>query len=94
MHCNVERAGTSERSITPATRMIFLNTPNNPTGRVYPAETLARLAAVLTGIGRQALLSRLVADIRAAAVEAGLTVVDDVADRRALTAAGLSDVWT
>ena len=45
------------------------------------------VTAVLTGIGRQTLLSRLVADIRAAAAEAGITVVDDVADRRALTAA-------
>ncbi|MFD0201341.1 MULTISPECIES: TIGR02678 family protein [Saccharothrix] len=55
----------------------------SPRGYAYVALT----AAVLTGIGRQTLLSRLVADIRAAAVEAGLTVVDDVADRRALTAA-------
>ncbi|MEU4745171.1 TIGR02678 family protein [Actinosynnema sp. NPDC023658] len=55
----------------------------SPRGYAYVALTMA----VLTGIGRQTLLSRLVADIRAAAVEAGLTVVDDVADRRALTAA-------
>jgi uncharacterized protein (TIGR02678 family) len=48
---------------------------------------LALTMAVLTGIGRQTLLSRLVSDIRAAAVEAGVEVVDDVADRRALTAA-------
>lgn len=43
--------------------------------------------AALTGVGRQVLLSRLVADVRSAAVEAGLAVVDDLADRRALTAA-------
>ncbi|MBM7772143.1 uncharacterized protein (TIGR02678 family) [Actinokineospora baliensis] len=43
--------------------------------------------AALTGVGRQVLLSRLVADVRAAASEAGLDVVDDVGDRRALTAA-------
>lgn len=55
----------------------------SPRGYAYVALTMA----VLTGIGRQTLLSRLVADIRAAAVEAGITVVDDVADRRALTAA-------
>ncbi|GAA1306843.1 TIGR02678 family protein [Saccharothrix xinjiangensis] len=55
----------------------------SPRGYAYLALTLA----VLTGIGRQALLSRLVADIRAAAAEAGVDVVDDVADRRALTAA-------
>lgn len=55
----------------------------SPRGYAYVALTMA----VLTGVGRQALLSRLVADVRAAAVEAGLTVVDDVVDRRALTAA-------
>ncbi|MGM1058875.1 TIGR02678 family protein [Saccharothrix sp. Mg75] len=55
----------------------------SPRGYAYVALTLA----VLTGTGRQALLSRLVADIRAAAAEAGIEVVDDVVDRRALTAA-------
>jgi uncharacterized protein (TIGR02678 family) len=54
-----------------------------PRGYAYLALTLA----VLTGIGRQVLLSRLVTDVRAAAVEADLEVVDDPADRRALTAA-------
>lgn len=49
----------------------------SPRGYAYVALTMA----VLTGIGRQTLLSRLVADIRAAAAEAGITVVDDVADR-------------
>ncbi|GGP61406.1 TIGR02678 family protein [Saccharothrix coeruleofusca] len=55
----------------------------SPRGYAYLALTLA----VLTGVARQTLLSRLVSDIRAAAVEAGIAVVDDVADRRALTAA-------
>ncbi|NUT96446.1 MAG: TIGR02678 family protein [Saccharothrix sp.] len=55
----------------------------SPRGYAYVALTMA----VLIGIGRQTLLSRLVADVRAAAVEAGLDVVDDVVDRRALTAA-------
>ncbi|MFD5824947.1 TIGR02678 family protein [Lentzea sp. NPDC060358] len=55
----------------------------SPRGYAYLALTLA----VLTGIGRQTLLSRLVADIRAAAVEAGIGAPDDVAERRALTAA-------
>ena len=35
-------------AITPRTRMVIVNTPNNPTGRIYPAETLTRLASVLT----------------------------------------------
>lgn len=55
----------------------------SPRGYAYLALTLA----ALTGIGRQVLLSRLVTDVRAAAGEAGIAVVDDPADRRALTAA-------
>jgi aspartate aminotransferase len=35
-------------AITPRTRMVIVNTPNNPTGRIYPAETLTRLATVLS----------------------------------------------
>jgi uncharacterized protein (TIGR02678 family) len=54
-----------------------------PRGYAYFALTLA----ALTGVGRQVLLSRLVSDVRAAASEADVTVVDDPADRRALTAA-------
>ena len=33
------------RAITPRTRMIFLNTPNNPTGQLIPHEDLRRIAA-------------------------------------------------
>ncbi|HEX8865130.1 MAG TPA: TIGR02678 family protein [Lentzea sp.] len=55
----------------------------SPRGYAYLALTLA----VLTGIGRQTLLSRLVADIRSAAVEAGIDAPDDISERRALTAA-------
>lgn len=36
-----------ERAITKKTRAIIINSPNNPTGKIYPAETLQRLAAVL-----------------------------------------------
>jgi aspartate aminotransferase len=35
-------------AITARTRAIIVNSPNNPTGRVYPPETLRRLAEVLT----------------------------------------------
>jgi aspartate aminotransferase len=35
------------RAITERTRAIILNTPNNPSGRVYPASVLADLAAML-----------------------------------------------
>ena len=34
-------------AITPRTRIVIVNTTNNPTGRVYSAETLTRLATVL-----------------------------------------------
>lgn len=34
-------------AITPQTRAIIVNSPNNPTGRIYPPETLERLAAML-----------------------------------------------
>jgi histidinol-phosphate aminotransferase len=33
------------RAITPRTRMIFLNTPNNPTGQLIPVAGLERIAA-------------------------------------------------
>lgn len=36
-----------ERAVTPRTRAVLINTPNNPTGVIYPAETLAALAGVL-----------------------------------------------
>ena len=34
-------------AITPRTRMLLLNTPHNPTGRIFPAESLKALAAIL-----------------------------------------------
>ena len=44
--------GAMLAAIGPATRVILLNSPNNPTGCVYPAETLARLAAGLEAVNR------------------------------------------
>jgi aspartate aminotransferase len=35
------------RALSPRTRMVLINTPNNPTGRIYPGETLAKLGALL-----------------------------------------------
>ncbi len=35
-------------AITPRTRAVIVNSPNNPTGRIYPPETLERLAEVLS----------------------------------------------
>lgn len=34
-------------AITPRTRVLLVNTPCNPTGRIYPPATLTRLAAIL-----------------------------------------------
>lgn len=34
-------------AITPRTRVVIVNTPNNPTGRIYPPATLRRLAEAL-----------------------------------------------
>lgn len=36
-----------EKLITPKTKAVIINTPNNPTGVIYSAETLDKLAAVL-----------------------------------------------
>ncbi len=35
-----------EQAITPKTRMIFLNTPSNPTGCVYPPEVIKAIAEI------------------------------------------------
>ena len=45
---DVERIGAA---ITPHTRALILNTPNNPTGRVYPESVLRELAAMLARVG-------------------------------------------
>jgi len=40
-------------AITERTKAIIINTPNNPTGRIYPAETLEALAGVLRDAGER-----------------------------------------
>jgi aspartate aminotransferase len=37
-------------AITPCTRAILINTPNNPSGRVYPRERLRELGAMLSAL--------------------------------------------
>ncbi len=37
-----------EREINPKTRIVLINTPNNPTGRVYDIDTLSALGELLT----------------------------------------------
>lgn len=48
------RAGTFDldldgirRAITPRTRVVLVNTPHNPSGRIYPREALAELGQIL-----------------------------------------------
>lgn len=43
-------------AITPRTRAIILNTPNNPTGRVYPERILLELNALLAGLDHPVLV--------------------------------------
>ena len=42
-----------ERAITPRTRVVIVNTPNNPTGRIYSPETLRGLAGRLEQASRR-----------------------------------------
>jgi len=63
------------------------------TGRGIPNFTprayayLALTLAALVDTGRQVLLSQLIADVRGAAAEAGITIGDDLVELRALTSA-------
>jgi aspartate aminotransferase len=45
--------GAIEAAITPRTRMVIVNTPCNPTGKIYPSETLERLAILLDEVSRR-----------------------------------------
>ena len=42
-----------QAAITPRTRAIFVNSPNNPTGRIYPPALLKELAAILHSASRK-----------------------------------------
>ena len=44
------------RAITPRTRALILNTPNNPTGRVYPASILREIDAMLGSLKQEVLV--------------------------------------
>lgn len=46
-HFQVDLAAM-EKAITPHTRAVIVNSPNNPSGTVYSAETFEKLAALLT----------------------------------------------
>lgn len=48
--------GRIAAAITPRTRAIILNTPNNPTGRIYPAEILRELDAMLARLDHEVLV--------------------------------------
>jgi aspartate aminotransferase len=42
-----------EAAMGPKTKIVLVNTPNNPTGRIYSADSLARLAAAMERKGRE-----------------------------------------
>lgn len=42
-----------EKALTPHTKGVLVNSPNNPSGVVYSRETLERLAAILTGKSKE-----------------------------------------
>jgi aspartate aminotransferase len=42
-----------EKAITKKTRAVIINSPHNPTGKIYPSDTLGRLAALLTAAGKR-----------------------------------------
>lgn len=48
--------GAIEKALTPRTKIVLVNAPNNPTGRVYPEADLARLGALLDAKAPQATL--------------------------------------
>jgi aspartate aminotransferase len=43
-------AGRMAAAITPRTKAIIINSPNNPTGRVYPAEVLQELERLISSL--------------------------------------------
>jgi aspartate aminotransferase len=47
---------TLEAAITPRTRVILLNSPNNPSGVIYPATTFVEIEALLARVGRPIVL--------------------------------------
>jgi aspartate aminotransferase len=51
-----------ERAITPKTRAVLINTPNNPTGAVYSEKSLKQLAELLDKVRRNGQEIYLVAD--------------------------------
>jgi aspartate aminotransferase len=50
--CNLDLAAI-EQAITPRTRVLLLNSPHNPSGRVVPLDQLRELAGLLTSAGQR-----------------------------------------
>ena len=48
--------GAIEAAITERTRAILVNSPNNPSGVIYPASTFVEIEAMLTRLGRDIVL--------------------------------------
>ena len=45
--------GAIERAITPKTKVMIINSPNNPTGQIYPRESLDALGRILRKKGEE-----------------------------------------
>jgi aspartate aminotransferase len=45
--------GAIREALSPKTAAVVINSPNNPTGRIYPQETIAELSALLTKHGEK-----------------------------------------
>jgi aspartate aminotransferase len=45
--------GAIESALTDKTKAVIINSPNNPTGQIYPAETLAELGRLLAEAGER-----------------------------------------
>ena len=50
-------------AVTPRTKLIFLSNPNNPTGMVYTAEELVRIAAIADRVGAWVLVDEVYAGL-------------------------------
>jgi aspartate aminotransferase len=42
-----------EKALTPKTKVVLINSPNNPTGQIYPAEALQQLGSMLDAAGER-----------------------------------------
>ncbi|OHD67441.1 MAG: aspartate aminotransferase [Spirochaetes bacterium RBG_16_49_21] len=54
--------GTIRNAITPRTKAVLINSPNNPTGRVYPEKQIKELSDMLSGYYKKGQVIYLISD--------------------------------